>query len=183
MARIAILLANGFETIEALTPADVLRRGDQDVALVTINETPLVTTAQSVSIVCDATLADYDVTNCDLLVLPGGMPGTKNLRSDERVCTLVREFMAHRKLGAICAAPSILAELGLLEGRTATCYPGFEDNFPESVRPAELGVYKDKKIVTASGPGFALPFGLALLRFVAGEEAERRVADGMLLNR
>ena len=114
------------------------------------------------------------------MVLPGGLPGTPNLRANERVCELSREFLADRKLGAICAAPSILAELGLLEGRVATCYPGFEGAFPAGVRPEELGVYTDGNLVTASGPAFAVDFGLALLRKLAGDEVAQRVADGML---
>ena len=169
MSRIAILLADGFETIEALAPADVLRRGGQDVSLVSINDAPHVTTAHKIGVDCDATLGDYDFASCDLVVLPGGMPGTTNLRANERVCELAREFMASKKLGAICAAPSILAELGLLEGA-----------FPAGVRPEELGVYTDGNLVTASGPAFAVDFGLALLRKLAGDEVAQRVADGML---
>ncbi len=183
MAKVAILLADGFETIEALAPADVLRRGGQDVALVTINEKPQVTTAQGIGIKCDATLVGYDFADCDLIVLPGGMPGTTNLRANERVCELTREFLATRKLGAICAAPSILAELGLLEGRTATCYPGCEGAFPQGVRPAKLGVYADGNLVTASGPGYAADFGLALLELLEGKDAADRVAAGMLVER
>lgn len=181
MAKVAILLADGFETIEALAPADVLRRGGEDVSLVTINDTPHVTTAHKIVIDTDATLATYDFSDCDLVVLPGGMPGTTNLRANERVCELAREFMASRELGAICAAPSILAELGLLEGRVATCYPGCEGAFPEDVRPEELGVYTDGNLVTASGPAFAVDFGLELLALLEGDEASERVADGMLV--
>lgn len=183
MAKVAILLADGFETIEALAPADVLRRGGQDVALVAIDGEGYVETAHGIGIECDTALADYDFSDADLLVLPGGMPGTTNLRNDECVCQLVREFMAERKVGAICAAPSILAELGLLEGRTATCYPGCEGAFPAGVRPEELGVYTDGNLVTASGPGFAVAFGLELLRVLAGDEAAERVASGMLVGR
>ena len=180
MSRIAILLADGFETIEALAPADVLRRGGQDVSLVSINDKPHATTAHKIGVDCDATLGDYDFASCDLVVLPGGMPGTTNLRASARVCELAREFMADRELGAICAAPSILAELGLLEGRTATCYPGCEGAFPAGVRPEALGVYTDGNLVTASGPAFAVDFGLELLRKLAGDEVAQRVADGML---
>ncbi len=183
MARVAILLADGFETIEALAPADVLRRGGQDVALVTVNEAPHVTTAQKVGIDCDATLATYDFSTCDLIVLPGGLPGTTTLRATDKVCELAREFMGEKSVASICAAPSILAELGLLEGRTATCYPGFEGDFPAGVRPAENGVYVSGNLITASGPGFAVEFGLALLEHVAGKEAADKVAAGMLINR
>ena len=180
MSRIAILLADGFETIEALAPADVLRRGGQDVSLVSINDAPHVTTAHKIGVDCDATLGESQSEKSYSAVLPGGLPGTPNLRANERVCELSREFLADRKLGAICAAPSILAELGLLEGRTATCYPGCEGAFPAGVRPEALGVYTDGNLVTASGPAYAIDFGLALLRKLAGDEVARRVADGML---
>lgn len=180
MAKVAILLADGCEPVEALAPADVLRRGAQDVSLVTINDTREVKAAHGITVLADATLADFDFATCNLVVLPGGMPGTTNLRANARVCELVREFVADRQLGAICAAPSILAELGLLEGRTATCYPGFEGDFPAGVRPEKLGVYTDGNLVTASGPAFAIDFGLALLTKLAGDDTAARVADGML---
>ena len=183
MSKVAILLADGFETIEALAPADVLRRGGVDVALVTINEAPHVMTAHGIGIDCDATIGAYDFSACDMVVLPGGMPGTTNLRANGRICELTREFLGHKKLGAICAAPSIPAELGLLEGRVATCYPGCEGAFPEGVRPAELGVYTDGNLVTASGPGFAVDFGLALLALLEGGQAADDVAAGMLVAR
>lgn len=181
MSSVAILLADGCEPIEALAPADVLRRGGVEVCLVSINDTTRVDAAHGISVVADDTLAAHDFSGCDLVVLPGGMPGTTNLRANDRVCELARDFMAGRKLGAICAAPSILAELGLLEGRVATCYPGCEGAFPEGVRPEELGVYTDGNLVTASGPGFAVEFGLELLALLEGDEAAERVAAGMLV--
>ena len=164
MARIAILLADGFETIEALAPADICRRGGQDVALVTVNAEPHVTSAQNVGIDCDATLYTYDFAT-------------------DRVCELTRDFMANRKVGSICAAPSILAELDLLKGRTATCYPGFEGDFPAGVRPEKNGVYRDGNLVTASGPGFAVEFGLALLELLTDKATPDGVASGMLIER
>ena len=181
MANVAILMADGCEPIEALAPADVLRRGGQDVTLVSIGESAAVSCAHGINVACDAVLGAYDFAACDLVVLPGGMPGTTNLRANERVCELARTFMAERKLGAICAAPSILAELGLLAGRVATCYPGCEGSFPEGVCPEELGVYTDGNLVTASGPGFAVEFGLELLALLAGDEAAEQVAQGMLV--
>lgn len=181
MARIAVLLADGFETIEALTTVDVLRRGGQDVSMVTVNDAPRVTTAQGIELACDATMDTYDFDGCELVVLPGGLPGTTNLRADERVCRVVTKFMAERNVAAICAAPSILAELGLLEGHTATCYPGFEGDFPAGVRPTDNGVYRDGNLVTASGPAFSLPFALENLRTVTDDATVDKVAAGMLV--
>lgn len=180
MTKAAILLANGFETIEALAPADAMKRAGIDVTLVSITPSRQVISAQSIHVITDTTLEGYDFDDCDVLVLPGGQPGTSNLHANPCVCELVKDFAAHKKIAAICAAPSILAELGLLEGRTATCYPGCDDAFPQGVRPAEHGVYVDGNIITASGPGFALDFGLELVRQLKGTGAADKVADGML---
>ena len=120
MARIAILLADGFETIEALAPADVCRRGGQDVALVTVNAEPHVTSAQNVGIDCDATLDTYDFATCDLIVLPGGLPGTTTLRATNRVCELARDFLENRKVGSRKTFPPAFARRRTASTATAT---------------------------------------------------------------
>ena len=125
MPAVAILAADGFETIECLTILDILRRGGVRATLVSIMDTRDVVSAQQVCVTCDEVFDDVDFSEYDYVVLPGGMPGTTHLRRDERVCELVREFAATKHVAAICAAPSILAELGLLEGHRATCFPGF----------------------------------------------------------
>lgn len=180
MAKVAILMADGCEPLEALAPADAMRRAGIEVSLVTLNSELHVDAAHGIGIDCDALLDSFDFSDVDMIVLPGGMPGTKNLGENSRVCELVCDFSANKKIAAICAAPSIFAKLGLLEGRTATCYPGFETDFPEGVRPDENGVYVSGNMVTASGPGFALPFGFELIRQLVGDDAADSVADGML---
>lgn len=180
MSNVAIMMADGCEPLEALAPADAMRRAGIKVSLVTINNNLHVSAAHGVGIDCDAQIDDFDFDEVDMIVLPGGMPGTTNLRANNRVCELAKEFLATKKLAAICAAPSILAELGLLEGRSATCYPGCDAAFPAGVRPEDNGVYVDGNLVTASGPGFALSFGLELIRQLEGVDAADAVADGML---
>jgi 4-methyl-5(b-hydroxyethyl)-thiazole monophosphate biosynthesis len=183
MTRAAILLADGFETIEALTVTDVLRRAGIDASDVSCMGSTIVTSAQQVTVACDCMLDDYDFDSCEWLVTPGGLPGMTNLRADDRVCSLLREFMTRRHVASICASPAILAELGLLEGRVATCFPGFDSDFPHGVRPGENGVYVDGNLVTASGMGYALPFALEIVRAICGDAMVDRVRGGLALER
>ena len=177
MAGVAVLCADGFETIECLTPVDVLRRGGVRATLVSVMDTREVVTAQQIAITCDCTLDEVDFSEYDYVMLPGGMPGTTNLRRNERVCELVREFAATKHVAAICAAPSILAELGLLEGHTATCFPGFDGDFPDGCFAGPCTVVTSGNIITASGMGQALPFALAILKDAAGDVAVKKVVD------
>ena len=140
-----------------------------------------VVTSQQIPVTCDAMLDEIDFSDYDYIVLPGGLPGATNLRANERVCELVREFAATKHVAAICAAPFILAELGVLEGHRATCFPGFDSNFPEGCHAGERTVIVDGNIITASGMGQALPFALAILNDIAGKVAVDKVKDGIQL--
>lgn len=181
MSAAAILVADGFETIECLTMVDVLRRGGVRASLVSVMSTREAVSSQQISIVCDFTFDEIDFDEYDYVVLPGGMPGTINLRRDERVCNVVREFAANKHVAAICAAPSILGELGLLVGRRATCFPGFEKAFPAGTFAGKKTVITDGNIITASGMGQALPFALAVLEDIAGPKAVEKVREGIQL--
>ncbi|MBM6953418.1 DJ-1 family glyoxalase III [Enorma phocaeensis] len=181
MSAVAILVADGFETIECLTILDVLRRGGVRASLVSVMATREAVSAQQVNIVCDYTLDEVDMSEYDYIVLPGGMPGTTNLRRDQRVCDLVSEFASTKHVAAICAAPSILGELGLLIGRKATCFPGFESSFPAGTFAGPKTVVVDGNIITASAMGQALPFALAVLEDIAGKKAVEKVREGIQL--
>lgn len=181
MSAVAILVADGFETIECLTILDVLRRGGVRASLVSVMATREAVSAQQVNIVCDYTLDEVDMSEYDYIVLPGGMPGTTNLRRDQRVCDLVSGFASTKHVAAICAAPSILGELGLLIGRKATCFPGFESSFPAGTFAGPKTVVVDGNIITASAMGQALPFALAVLEDIAGKKAVEKVREGIQL--
>ena len=181
MSAVAVLVADGFETIECLTMVDVLRRGGVRVTLVSIMSTRDAVSSQQIGIECDCTFDEVDFDEYDYVVLPGGLPVTTHLRQDQRVCDLVTEFAATRHVAAICAAPSILGELGLLVGRRATCFPGFEKSFPAGTYAGEKTVVVDGNIITASGMGQALPFALAVLGDIAGEKAVAKVKEGIQL--
>ena len=181
MSAVAILIADGFETIEGLTILDVLRRGGVRASLVSIMDTREVVSAQQVNITCDFTLDEINPDDFDYLVLPGGSPGTAHLRRDPRVTRLVEDFALNKHVAAICAAPSILGELGLLVGRRATVYPGFEESLPAGTYAGERTVIVDGNIITASAMGQALPFALAVLGDIAGEKAVEKVREGIQL--
>lgn len=181
MSAVAALVADGFETIECLTIVDVLRRGGVRVSLVSIQPTRDAVSSQQIDIVCDYTFDEVDFDEYDYVVLPGGMPGTLHLRRDERVRDVVRRFAATKHVAAICAAPSILGELGLLVGRQATCFPGFEKAFPAGTFAGAKTVIVDGNIITASAMGQALPFALAVLGDIAGEKAVQKVREGIQL--
>lgn len=181
MSAVAVLVADGFETIECLTTVDVLRRGGVRVTLVSIGSTRDAVSSQQVAIECDYTLDEVDFSDYDYLMLPGGLPGTTHLRADERVCDLVREFAQTKHVAAICAAPSILGELGLLVGRQATCFPDFVKTLPAGSYAGGKTVVVDGNIITASGMGQALPFALAILGDIAGEQAVAKVRESIQL--
>lgn len=167
-----VLLAEGFEEVEALTPVDLLRRAGVETRLVGVTgET--VCGARGIRVVTDLSMDDIDLAQADMIVLPGGMPGTTNLYADKRVTSAVRAmYDAEKYVAAICAAPSvILGGMGLLKGRRATCYPGMEG---AEVVPATC--VTDGKIITACGVGGALDFACALITALISREKADEIA-------
>ncbi|MDO5142748.1 MAG: DJ-1/PfpI family protein [Eubacteriales bacterium] len=171
-----VLLAEGFEEVEALTPLDLLRRAGVEAKLVGVTG-DIVRGAHGVGIQTDLPIDQADWSQVDMVVLPGGMPGTKNLYADARVTDAVRAcYEADKYVAAICAAPSIiLGGMGLLKGRKATCYPGMEDGMIGAT-PLQRTCVVDGHIITACGVGGALDFGCALVSALCGEEKARRIA-------
>lgn len=183
MAKVYVFLARGFEDVEALIPVDVLRRGGVDVTTVSIDsEDHVVESAHGVQMIADATFTECEagLPCADLLLLPGGMPGASNLYSHEGLReALKRHAAAGRRLAAICAAPAVvLGQMGLLQGRRATCYPGFEHLLAGAAYTADL-VTTDGSITTAEGPAAAFPFAYELLALLTDRAASEQIAEGM----
>ena len=179
MAKVYVFLADGFEDVEALIPIDVLRRGGVEVVTVSTTEFPLVESAHGVNIEADIQFEQSDYQDADLLMLPGGMPGASNLNDHEGVKeALLAQAQAGKLVSAICAAPLVLGGLGLLKGKRATCYPGFEETLTGAEYTAEL-VTVDGNIVTGEGPAAAFPYAYTLLAMLTDEQTARGVAEGM----
>lgn len=180
MSNVCILLADGFEELEAVTIIDVLRRADVVVDVVGVT-TATPTGSHGITIQTDHVLGDVAHRTWDLVVLPGGMPGSANLRDDARVRALLRaQHDGGGRVAAICAAPIALAEVGLLDGRQATAYPSFADQLGE-VRYRDDAVVVDDRITTGRGPASALPFALELVSQLCGPQRAETIAKGMLV--
>lgn len=176
---IYVFLANGFEEIEALTPVDILRRCEKQVVTVGVGGREI-TGAHGITVKTDITTEEMVLgADLEMIVLPGGMPGTLNLEKSEAVQAAV-DFCDMRGIfiGAICAAPSILGHNGLLEGKEAIAYPGFETQMPGAVISTH-SVAQDGNIITAQGAGVAVPFALKLAEAVAGVGESRRQANAI----
>jgi 4-methyl-5(b-hydroxyethyl)-thiazole monophosphate biosynthesis len=164
---VVIVLAEGFEEVEALTPADVLRRGGIETVLASADGNEFVAGSHSITVKTDGGISRFEnAGNIEMVILPGGMPGTKNLGENENVKRLVRKtYDAGGFAAAICAAPSVLGSMGLLRGKRAVCYPGFES----ALAGAEISsdaVVRDGNIITAKNAGAAMEFSFKLLEIL-----------------
>ncbi len=163
MMKVVVFLAKGFEEIEAVSIIDVLRRGEVLVDTVSISGNIDVEGAHGISIRADKQFYDASFEDYDMIILPGGMPGTSNLGKNEDLCELLKKYNAQGKwIGAICAAPSILGKLEILEGKSATCYPGFE-GFLKGCHVKNEDVVRSQNIITGKGAGVAIKFSLEIL--------------------
>ena len=182
MAKVYVFLADGFEDVEALIPIDVLRRGGVEVVTVSTTEFPLVESAHGVNIEADIQFEQSDYEDADLIMLPGGMPGASNLFEHEGVCKVVMDqFAAGKKVSAICAAPAVvLAQLGILDGKKATCYPGFEKVLAEAGATYTGDLFTvDGNITTGEGPAAAFPYAYELLAQLVDKKTSDQIAEGM----
>lgn len=179
--KVFLFLAEGFEEIEAIAPIDIFRRADIEVTTVSITDHLEVTGAHAIVVKADRIFRNVQFSGDFMLFLPGGMPGTTNLGNHEGLRALIAaQAEANQPLAAICAAPSILGQMGLLKGKEAICYPGFEHLLSDA-KVSKQKVVKAGNIHTAKGPGVAVDFALKLVEELRGEAVARRVADGLIL--
>ncbi len=180
MPRVAVILADGFEEVEAVAIIDVLRRAGIDTVIAGLHEGP-VASARTVKVIPDTVIDTVKAEDFDMVVLPGGQPGSDNLNADPRVKDLIRSFSQKGKLtGAICAAPYVLANAGVLRGKRATSYPSYKDKLGGAVYE-EKPVVIDGTVLTSRGAGTALGFGLAIVEKLISREKSEKIRDAMLI--
>ena len=173
---IAVFFAEGYEEIEALTVVDLTRRAGIETWMVSITEEKKVTGSHGIEVSMDKTLAEVDFNEVDMIVLPGGMPGTLNLEACEPLMEKVKEFdKAGKYISAICAAPTVFGHLGLLEGKKACCYPGMEDGL-ENAEVTYNSTAVAEHILTSRGMGTAIDFGLQIIAAFQGSDASEDMA-------
>ena len=179
MAKVLVPLADGCEELEAVTIIDLLRRAGVEVVAAGLNP-GVVKASRGVQLVPDVTLDVALQDDYDMVVLPGGMPGAANLKADVRILELLKKMAAAGQYtAAICAAPMVLAEAGVLQGKRATSYPGFLDGLP-GISVSTAAVEQDGKVLTSRGPGTAMDFALALVEALMGADKRQQVEAALV---
>ncbi len=180
MKKVAVFLANGFEEIEALTVVDIMRRANIHCDMVSIEDIEVIG-AHNIKVTADKIIND-EIKEYDLVVCPGGMPGATNLQKHSKVIELIKYFYENNKLvAAICAAPIVLAEAGIIAEKNITSYPGFEDQL-KGCNYTQNEVEVHGNIITSRGPATAMAFSYKLVEML-GEESYKTIREGMLYNR
>ena len=180
MSKIGIFMADGCEEIEGLTVVDVVRRAKMEIVMLSITGKKEVTSSHGVTFLADALAEETGYEDLDGIVLPGGMPGTMHLLENETVNAVIRKFAEEGKMvAAICAAPSVLGAAGLLEGKHATCHPGFEEKLTGATT-SEDEVVVDGNIITSRGMGTAIPFAFEIVRYFTDDETVEHVRQGLV---
>ena len=181
MKKVAVILADGFEEIEALTSVDVLRRAGAIASIASLKDAQI-RGAHNIIVKADVTLREVEELGYDAIVLPGGLPGAENLANDAKLREILQEFDKKGKLiCAICAAPMVLERARVLKEHFV-CYPGFEENVRSDKRGymSDKNVLKDQNIITGKGPAFSMEFALFIVKNLLGEEAYHKVKNDLL---
>ncbi|WP_165040090.1 DJ-1 family glyoxalase III [Dysgonomonas sp. ZJ709] len=179
MKTIFVFLTTGFEEIEALGTIDILRRAELNVKSVSLTDSKQVTSSRQVTVVADIMFDEIDLSNAEMLVLPGGTPAYND--HDGLKKAVLAFAQKGEKVAAICASPMVLGGLDLLDGKNATCYPGFEKYLKGATLQTEKAVVVDGNITTGRGPGLTIDFALKLVELIAGKEKRDAVAAGLLV--
>lgn len=180
MKKIGIFMAEGCEEIEGLAVVDIVRRAKFEIVMISITEKKEVTGSHGITFCADALSTEVNYDDLDGIILPGGMPGTLNLKADDIVKMIIEKYAAEGKLvAAICAAPEVLGEAGILNGKRATCHPGHEDKLIGAMLSTD-SVVVDGNIITSRGMGTAIDFGLAITRYFTDEATVEHVKTGLV---
>jgi len=181
MKKAAIFFAPGFEETEALTPADVLNRAGTDVELISVTEEKNVTGSHNLTVVCDRVFEGAPIEDKDIIILPGGIIGVNNLKANSKLLELIKDYNSRKKwIGAICAAPVIIGEMGMLKGRKATCFPGFEHHM-KGAHHYPIPAITDGHIITGRGIGAAMEFSLEIVANFYGPEKASDLREKMVV--
>ena len=174
-----VFLANGFEEIEALTPIDMLKRAGIEVTSVSINDTVEVVGTHNIKVLADTIIDDINIENIDAVVLPGGLPGADNLRMNKKVNEFIDEANKQNKLVcAICASPRTLGEKGLLVGKKATCFPGFEKYLNGAIT-VDTGCVRDGNIITAKSMGKSIEFSKEIISALKDSDTAEKITQSI----
>lgn len=169
-----LFLATGFEEMEAMYPLSVLRTAEFEIISVSVTGSKNVLSSHGVTVIADAVYDDLDLFDADIIILPGGQPGTENLTTFDPLKEIVKYYVENRAVAAICAAPSILGRMGLLKGRAAICYPGYESKLI-GAHISNSKVVIDGNIITAAGPGVAKEFAFAIVKHIGGNSNYNKI--------
>ena len=182
MKKVYILLAPGFEICEAMLPLDILRRAQVEVVTVSVDGEEVFPASNGTCVVADVLIQDCDFEDGDMLFLPGGMPGSKNLRNSERVREVIQQYHTQKKwLVAVCAAPMVFGQMGILKGEEATCFPGFEEDLKEAKFVKKMCV-RSNHFITGCGAGACFALGREMVAALKGEEIADDVLRRMMFN-
>ena len=176
-----MLLGTGFEETEAIAPLDLLRRAGIDVMTVGING-KIIKGSHGIGIEADIELNEMDLTDLEMIILPGGLGGVASIRASEEAMNAVKFAADNGKFtAAICAGPTVLADLGITDGKEATCYPGCEDGMGSARMVADAAAVRDGLVITGTSAGCAVPFGLKLIEALKGTETAERIAKQIVI--
>ena len=176
-----MLLGTGFEETEAIAPLDLLRRAGVEIATVGVTG-KIVYGSHNIGIEADILIDELDLTNLDMIILPGGLGGVTSVRASEEAMNALRFAWDNGKfVAAICAGPTVLADLGITSGKKATCYPGCEDGMGDAIMVPNAAAVRDGRLITGTSAGCAIPFGLELIKVLKDEHEAERIATQIVI--